>query len=104
MITHPSGISRLPLASEDTVLVGDVGGTHARLAIVDASGRAPGRVVHRLDLEHEFPSLIAALRHFIEHCRVLPIPTTAVIAVAGPVTAGRAQFTNRKWNISEEAL
>lgn len=29
---------------------------------------------------------------------------SAVIAAAGPVTAGRVSFTNRQWEISEEAL
>jgi glucokinase len=92
------------MGSEDTVLVGDVGGTHARFAIVDVSGSGPGRVLHRLDLEQEFPSLIAALCDYIKHCRELPIPTIASIAVAGPVTAGKARLTNRDWEISEKAL
>jgi glucokinase len=92
------------MGNEETILVGDVGGTHARFAIVDVSGPVPWRVVHRQDLEQEFPTLIAALGNYIEHCGELPIPTTAVIAVAGPVTAGKAEFTNRDWKISEAAL
>ena len=32
------------------------------------------------------------------------LPPIAAIAVAGPVEAGTARFTNRGWNISEQAL
>lgn len=92
------------MAGGSLILVGDVGGTHARFAIIDVSGIAPWRIEHRLDLEQEFPTFVAALQGYIEHCRVLAVPRAAVIAVAGPVTAGSARFTNRPWEISEAAL
>jgi glucokinase len=88
----------------NVILVGDVGGTHARFAIVDVSGLGALRIKHRLDLEQQFPTFSAALRTYIEHCGLSSVPTSAVIAVAGPVTAGRVRFTNRQWEISEDAL
>ena len=35
---------------------------------------------------------------------ITAIPAAAAIAVAGPVTDGKARFTNRGWEISEEEL
>ncbi len=88
---------------DNDILVGDVGGTHARFAIVDVSG--PRAVLkHRLDLQQEFPTFSAALRTYIEHCGLSTVPASTVMAVAGPVTAGRVRFTNRQWEISEDAL
>jgi glucokinase len=92
------------MTMDNAILVGDVGGTHARFAIVDLSGPGALRIEHRLDLAQEFPTFSAALRTYIEHCGLSSVPTSAVIAVAGPVTAGRVRFTNRQWEISEDAL
>jgi glucokinase len=83
--------------------VGDVGGTHARFAIVDATGPAPWRIQERQDLEGRFPTFLEALRAYFDRTRV-ERPPVAAIAVAGPVTDGTAQFTNRGWTISEDEL
>ena len=69
---------------DSAILVGDVGGTHARFALVDVSGPAALRIEHRLDLTQEFPSFSAALRTYIERCGPSSVPASAVIAVAGP--------------------
>jgi len=90
--------------SADHILVGDVGGTHARFAIVEASGPGPWRIVQRLDLTEPFPTFIGALQSYLERAGVRPLPRTAAIAVAGPVVAGTARFTNRGWDISEQDL
>jgi glucokinase len=86
------------------ILVGDVGGTHARFAVVDVSRSLPWNLEHRLDMEDSFPTFIDALRAYFAHSGSQRIPTAAAIAVAGPVTAGRVYFTNRQWEISEDAL
>jgi hypothetical protein len=44
----------------NVILVGDVGGTHARFAIVDVSGLGALRIKHRLDLEQQFPTFSGA--------------------------------------------
>ncbi len=86
------------------MLVGDVGGTHARFAIVDVSGASPWAIRCRLDLQSDYADFAQALRDYIGRVGADAIPPTASIAVAGPVTAGRVCFTNRNWQISEEQL
>jgi glucokinase len=92
------------LSTENLILVGDVGGTHARFAIVDASGPPPGRIQQRQDLAENFPTFTDALRGYFERAQIGSLPPLAAIAVAGPVTAGAARFTNRGWDVSEVEL
>lgn len=80
--------------------MGDVGGTHARFAIVDVAGAPPWNIRCRQDLEGAFPTFLDALRAYLDRTGA-ELPSVAAIAVAGPVTAGCARFTNRGWNISE---
>ena len=92
------------LSSDNSILVGDVGGTHARFAIVDTGAAAPWPIRQRGDLEQHFPTFTAALTSYFEHVGITSIPAVAVIAVAGPVTEGSARFTNRGWEVSEQEL
>jgi glucokinase len=92
------------LSTSTAILVGDVGGTHARFAIVDAHEPGSWHTQQRLDLEAEYEGFEAALRDYIERSGISCIPAAAAIAVAGPVTAGAVQFTNRRWHISESKL
>lgn len=86
------------------MLVGDVGGTHARFATVDVGAAMPWRLENRQDLAMDFPSFEAALQRYLEQSGLEQMPAAATIAVAGPITAGRVRFTNRNWVVSEEAL
>ncbi len=81
-----------------------MGGTHARFAVVDASGPPPWRILDRLDLAEAFPSFDDALTSYFGRCPANPRPAVAAIAVAGPVNGGTARFTNRGWEISEREL
>jgi glucokinase len=90
--------------SDKQILVGDVGGTHARFAVVEPSEGGPWRILRRLDLDERFATFNDALRSYLERAGVTPLPRLAAIAVAGPVVAGTARFTNRGWTISEQAL
>jgi len=88
----------------NAVLVGDVGGTHARFAIVDPRAR-PLCVESRLDLPaDDFATFDAAVEAYIAHIGETARPRAAAIGVAGPVTRGRVDFTNRDWHASEENL
>jgi glucokinase len=49
--------------------VGDVGGTHARFAIIDAAGPLPWTIRERQDLEGNFPAFLDALRTYFERVR-----------------------------------
>jgi glucokinase len=90
--------------SDNQILVGDVGGTQARFAVVQPSDTGPWRILHRLDLAERFATFNDALRSYLERAGLTPLPRLAAIAVAGPVAAGTARFTNRGWEISERAL
>lgn len=91
------------MSGENDVLVGDIGGTHARFAIVD-SGKKPPKIEHRLDLPaDDFESFDAALHAYLDGLKA-PRPKAAAIGVAGPVTRGRVDFTNRNWHASEDGL
>lgn len=91
------------MSTEQTVLVGDIGGTHSRFAIVDTQA-APWRISHRLDIEADGRDFRTTLRSYLDRCGVVAPPDAAAIAVAGPVTAGSVILTNRKWHIAEDDL
>jgi glucokinase len=93
-----------PQTRPNWVLVGDVGGTHARFAIVDTSGPTPWRIHNKGDLTAQFGRFTEALSEYLRQARVPNLPARAVIAVAGPVSAGSVVFTNRAWTISETEL
>jgi glucokinase len=84
--------------SEGEILVGDVGGTHARFAVVDKALR----IARRLDLDAKFAQFEDAIRACLD--RIGSVPSATSIAVAGPVTNGSASFTNRGWHASETGL
>jgi glucokinase len=88
----------------NAVLVGDVGGTHARFAIVDPRARSL-RAESRLDLPaDDFATFDTAVEAYIAHIGEAARPQSAAIGVAGPVTRGAVDFTNRDWHASEENL
>jgi glucokinase len=82
-------------------LVGDVGGTNARFALVDAQGhiRNPRSFPCK-----DYPSLDAIVAEYIETTVGKKRPPKAVIAVAGPVMDGEIEFTNLDWRVSEGDL
>ncbi|MCR5874211.1 glucokinase [Phenylobacterium sp. J426] len=81
-----------------TGLVGDVGGTNARFALVDAEGaiRNP-----RTFEAKAYGSLTEVLDEYLATTAGKRRPPRAVIAVAGPVVDGEIEFTNLEWTISE---
>ncbi|MBU1375363.1 MAG: glucokinase [Alphaproteobacteria bacterium] len=82
-------------------LVGDVGGTNARFALVDAQGhiRNPRSFPCK-----DYASLDAIVAEYIETTVGKKRPPKAVIAVAGPVMDGEIEFTNLDWRVSEGDL
>jgi len=101
---YPLGTISCANASRGTdnrILVGDVGGTHARFAIVEPSAAGSWRILQRLDLAERFATFNDALRSYLERAGVTPLPHLAAIAVAGPIVAGTVRFTNRGWALRE---
>jgi len=82
-------------------LVGDVGGTNARLALIDTAGhiRHP-----RIFPCKDYPSLSDVIAEYINTTAGKKRPPKAVIAVAGPVMDGEIEFTNIDWTVSEGDL
>jgi glucokinase len=80
-------------------LVGDIGGTNARFALIDADGRPARTRVHAGD---DYPSLDAAICAYLEAEGARA--TEAALAVAGPVTGDAVTLTNHPWSFSIAAL
>ena len=85
------------------LLVGDIGGTHCRLAL--AHGGSPGEAVTLLrsarfrNAEHR--NLASIVRTFLADT---PPPRIACLAVAGPTDGQRVQFTNLDWQLDATQL
>lgn len=90
-------VTRVP---EPQVLVGDIGGTHARLALV-TRGAADWR---RTYLCADFPGVLQAIESYLAEIGTRSRPTRVALAVAGPVIDGCIAFTNNGWRISESEL
>lgn len=82
-------------------LVGDVGGTNARLALVDGEGHIRHPKTYPAA---DYASLTEVIATYLETTTGRKRPPRAVIAVAGPVVDGEIEFTNLDWRISEGEL
>lgn len=83
------------------MLLGDVGGTNARLAIA-RDGVIDQTTVTRFKGD-DFASFDDVIRRFMEK-QNRPNISSLCIAVAGPVSGGRASLTNRDWSFDEQNL
>jgi len=85
-------------SSRGLLLAGDIGGTHARLRLYDASHH----VVHEAVFSSQAPSLAAIVGRYLaaQKARV----EAAVLGVAGPVVGGIVRATNLPWTADERRL
>jgi glucokinase len=82
------------------VLLADIGGTNARLALArDGAVEETGLF---LVADHLGP--LEAIRAFLDQARSQVMPRRAALAFAGPVEDGRAQLTNGSWRVSASGL
>ncbi|MGH6879838.1 glucokinase [Hypericibacter sp.] len=82
------------------ILIGDIGGTNARFALLGETGIGP---IDRLRTG-DYPTPEAAIGRFLAaHGGSAAIGGMA-LAVAGPVEAGRCALTNSHWVLDTEAL
>ena len=80
-------------------LIADIGGTNARFALTEEGGFTP---LHERTLTcSEYPSLMDAALAYLDDVSY-PIPETASIAIATPVTSDRIVMTNHVWDFSVE--
>ncbi len=87
-----------------TLLAGDIGGTKTLLSLHDAASLEP--LASRRYLSADWDDLGAMVLDFLLEGdgQGLERPSTACLAVAGPVHGGRAQLTNLSWSLEEQAL
>lgn len=80
-------------------LVADIGGTHARFALVEVGTATP---VHARTLKTgDFATLVDAVEHYMERIPG-PRPLAACMAVACPVGGDAVSMTNNSWAFSSE--
>lgn len=83
------------------MLLGDVGGTNARLAIARNAAIDP-QTVTKFRGDH-FASFDDVVRCYLQE-QDQPRITSVCVAVAGPVSGGVARLTNRDWDFDEARL
>lgn len=92
-------------SAQRPILAADVGGTHARIALVLRHGdpQAPVQVLcHRRYVGNEWPSLAAILDDFLSaHARLAPLGVErCAIAIAGYVLGDHVANSNLPWRVS----
>jgi glucokinase len=85
----------------ELLLVGDVGGTNGRFALVETAVGVPG--TPRVLKNDSFPSLADAIEAFLQG-EGGARPDRAAIAIAGPITGDHVKLTNRSWDFSTEQV
>ena len=84
------------------ILAGDIGGTNARLALVELDGSRARFLRAQTYESRRYPGLSAVAREFIAE---LPErPTRASYAIAGPVENGTAHLPNLGWDVDAGSL
>src|SRR5689334_6199173 len=87
----------------NSILVGDIGGTHARFAILEHDALAT-QLHDWSDLPGDCGSFTQAVQHYLAGIEGQQVPDIIALAVAGPVAGGKVRLTNRDWQISESEL
>ena len=82
-------------------LLGDIGGTNARFALLQPDG-----TISRMRgfAAEDFPSLPAAIEAYLTTDGLTERPTQAALAVAAPVIGNCVTLTNHPWTFSIEGL
>lgn len=81
------------------LIVGDIGGTHARVHLLSPGGRLERHEVYD---SRAYASLEAVVKEFLG--KKPPRVTAAVFGVAGPVVHGRCVATNLPWVIDAKVM
>jgi glucokinase len=86
------------------IVIGDIGGTRARLSLRLPTGRAVRNETYE---SRKYSSLEAVVREFLSYggpAKSRPKVSAAAFGVAGPVVKGRCTATNLPWVVDERAL
>ena len=102
-----SPLTRTPARPEPIqfpVLIGDVGGTNARFALIDLA-RDPTHLCQATSLKcADYATPGDAIAAYLDQVGLGRWPAFAVIAAAGPVNDGEITLTNLDWTLSEDEL
>ena len=85
-----------------SVLAGDIGGTSARLAIMEVDADATRVLYKRQFASRDFPGLAPVVQAFLRD--VAHVPSHACFGIACPVMNGRCNVTNLSWTVDVRAL
>jgi glucokinase len=85
------------------MIVGDVGATHARLAMISREHGLTEPLREANLSSRRYDGLATVVREFLSPPPPEPIERAA-FAVAGPVVHGRAELTNLGWTVDEREL
>jgi glucokinase len=88
-------------AFEFPILIGDIGGTNARFAVISGTDAQPGepQIVRTAD----FATIDEAIRAVVIE-RLAIQPRSAIIAVAGPVNGDEIPLTNCPWIVKPKGM
>jgi glucokinase len=87
-------------APDTPVILGDIGGTTARFAVLTGADLSDVAHMHVAD----YPDFNDALATFLGQYPPLPRPCAAIFAVAGPVEHERCALVNNRWIIEASEL
>ncbi len=88
--------------SAKVILAGDVGGTHARMALMEARGESFSLVTEKIYPSHDYSKLEDIVTEFLKENQTKP--ELAGIGVAGPVRDGKCVATNLPWIVDSVTL
>lgn len=89
------------MRASEVGLIGDIGATNARFALVQPDGSTSRARTYRTD---DHASLTDAIYAYFAEESPPARPTQAVLAVAAPITNDEVAFTNHPWTFSIDAL
>jgi glucokinase len=89
------------MAAAELGLIGDVGATNARFALVRPDGSMTAARVYALD---DYSSLTETLHAYLADEAPPARPGQAVLAMASPITGDQVTLTNHPWTFSIEAV
>ncbi len=78
-------------------LVADIGGTHARFALLDAAGE-PAQI--QILKTADYSDLAAAMKAYLKMTQASAL--SAVVSIAAPLSSDRVRMTNASWDFSIE--
>jgi glucokinase len=84
------------------ILAGDIGGTHARLAVFDVTEGRLQLVASSAFPSQQFAGLDDIVVQFVKSAGIQP--TLACFGIAGPVTKGRVEASNLPWVVESARL